>query len=55
MEVDGQIDWASPAIPVAGAVYFGSSARLNPLAHALPHEADEKVKDADPVFYGVRD
>ena len=55
VEVDGQIDWASPAIGPDGGVFFGSSDRLRGFAFPLPKLPGAKVKDADPIFYGVRD
>lgn len=54
-EVDGNIHWASPAIGADGGVYFGSSARLNPIATIMPHPQHMDVPNADPIFYGVRD
>jgi outer membrane protein assembly factor BamB len=54
-EVDGQLDWASPAIGPRGGFYFGSSSRLNPVLNAVPRRKDEDVSGADPIFYGIRD
>ncbi len=54
LELDHQIDWGSPAIGPDGGLYFGSSDTIG-VAHILARGADEDVKDADPVFFGVRD
>lgn len=54
-EVNGNMHWASPAIGSDGGVYFGSSARLNPLGSIFPHPQNSDVANADPFFYGVHD
>lgn len=54
-EVDGQIDWASPAIGPDGGLYFGSSDTLRGLGFIHAYAVGEDVPDADPVFYGIRD
>ena len=52
-EVDGQIDWASPAIGPNGGLYFGSSDRTGHGLSLFPPAARQDVRDADPVFYGI--
>lgn len=54
-EVNGNIDWASPAIGPDGGLFFGSSARLNPIASIFPHPMNTDVADADPYFFGIHD
>lgn len=54
-QVNGNIDWASPSIGPDGGLFFGSSARLNPLASIFAHPLGSDISNADPVFYGVHD
>lgn len=54
-EVDGNIDWASPSIGPDGSLFFGSSARLNPLASIFAHPQGTDIANADPIFYCVHD
>ncbi|MCZ7646281.1 MAG: PQQ-like beta-propeller repeat protein [Planctomycetota bacterium] len=55
LEVQDQLDWASPALGPDGGLFFGSSAAIHALAHVLPHAPDEDVPNADPIFYGVHE
>ena len=54
-EVDGQIDWASPAIGPDGGLFFGSSAAPNALAQIRAHPPKKNVPGLDPIFYGIRE
>lgn len=55
-EVDGQIDWAAPAIGADGGLYFGTTAPCgDPLIHAKFFRDGETPADTTPTFYGLRD
>lgn len=59
LEVDSNIDWASPAIGPEGGIYFGSTSRFSAgevfSNYISPQAPKQDVRDADPVFYGVMD
>ncbi len=55
MEVEGELDWASPAIGPDGGLYFGSSSSMGAIAEISAYKRDQQVKGADPLFYGVHD
>lgn len=54
-EVEGQLDWASPALGPKGELFFGSSSAFGPIEHSIPRPADARIPKADCKFYGVRD
>lgn len=59
VQVENQIDWASPAIGPDGGIYFGSTdvfGAADVLSNFLnPKPVGHDLKDADPIFYGVLD
>lgn len=55
LPIEGQLDWASPAIGPDGGLYFGSTSFYPALAQSFPHGANQDVRGADPIFYGVHE
>ncbi|HXG22999.1 MAG TPA: PQQ-binding-like beta-propeller repeat protein [Chthonomonadales bacterium] len=55
LEVDGQIDWASPAVGPDGGLYFGSTAHFPELAILIPQDPLKKAPGTNAYFYGVHE
>ncbi len=53
--VEGQLDWAHPALGPDGALYFGSSDRFSPLDQATFYSLSEEPPRHSPRFYAVRE
>lgn len=54
-EVEGQIDWASPAIGPDGGLFYGTSAAPNGLAQIRAHPPTKDIPGLDPIFYGIHE
>lgn len=52
-EVEGQIDWAPPAIGANGGLYFGTSAPFDALIHTRYAAPGEVPTNTSPRFYGI--
>jgi outer membrane protein assembly factor BamB len=55
VSVGRNIVWASPSIGPDGGLFFGSATLLSRNDPLRPQAASGQVKDANPVFYSVRD
>lgn len=55
LAVGSDIAWSSPAIGPEGGLFFGSAARLSRSDPLQPQLGSGLVKNANPVFYAVRD